>query len=85
MTQRDAFRSPGDWNMDFGVHKDFKITERVNLQFRGEMFNLFNHANLYVLNWSYGSGAVLATGGAPYIPADYSGHRNVQLAARVTF
>lgn len=85
MTQRDLFRSPGDWNMDFGVHKSFKLTERVNLEFRGEMFNLFNHANLYVENESFGGGAVLGSGGAPYIPADYSGHRNIQLAARVTF
>jgi hypothetical protein len=85
MTQRDLFRSPGDWNMDFGIHKNFKLTERVNLEFRGEMFNFFNHANLYVENESFGGGVVLGSGGAPYVPADFSGHRNVQLAARVTF
>ena len=85
MTQRDAFRSPGDWNMNFGIHKSFKLTERLNLEMRGEMFNLFNHANLYVENESFGGGVVLGTGGAPYVPADYSGHRDVQLAARVTF
>jgi len=85
MTQRDLFRSPGDWNMDFGVHKNFKLTERVNLEFRGEMFNFFNHSNLYVENESFGGGVVLGSGGAPYVPADFSGHRNIQLAARVTF
>jgi hypothetical protein len=74
-----------DWNMDFGIHKSFKITERLKLELRGEMFNLFNHANLYVSNESYGGGVVLGTGGAPYVPAYYTGHRNVQLAARVTF
>jgi hypothetical protein len=98
MTQRDAFRNPGAWNIDFGIHKSFKITERVNLEMRGEMFNLCNHANLYntyVPNGnglgtggtgtSYGSGLVIGSGGAPYIPAYFTGHRNVQLAARVTF
>jgi len=85
MTERDLFRSPGDWNMDFGVHKNFKLTERVNLEFRGEMFNFFNHSNLYVENESFGGGVVLGSGGAPYVPADFSGHRNIQLAARVTF
>jgi hypothetical protein len=85
MTQRDAFRSPGDWNMNFGIHKSFKITERVSMELRGDMFNLFNHANLSVENASYGGGAVIGSGGAPYIPAYYSGHRDVQVAARVTF
>jgi hypothetical protein len=85
MTQRDAFRSPGDWNMDFGIHKSFKLTERVSMELRGEMFNLFNHANLYVSNESFGGGVVLGTGGAPYVPAEYTGHRDVQLSARVTF
>jgi hypothetical protein len=86
MTQRDAFRSPGDWNMDLGVHKNFKITERVNLEVRGEMFNFFNHANLYVENESFGGGAVINVQyDPPYVPADYTGHRNIQLAARVTF
>jgi hypothetical protein len=89
MTQRDEFRNPGNWNMDFGVHKNFKITERVSFQFRGEMFNLFNHANLYPsyleTESSFGSGVALGTGGAPYVPAYFRGHRNVQLAARLTF
>jgi hypothetical protein len=89
MTQRDEFRNPGNWNLDFGVHKDFKITERVSLQFRGEMFNLFNHANMYPsyleTESSFGGGVALGTGGAPYVPAYFTGHRNVQLAARVTF
>ncbi|MBF8305992.1 MAG: outer rane receptor protein, partial [Acidobacteria bacterium] len=33
---------PGFVNFDFAVHKTFNFTERVNLQFRGEFFNLFN-------------------------------------------
>ena len=72
--------------MDFGIHKSFKLTERVNLEMRGEMFNLFNHANLYVSNESFGGGAVInGPYDPPYVPADYSGHRNIQIAARVTF
>jgi hypothetical protein len=34
--------------MDLGVYKAFTFTERVKLQLRGEFYNLFNHANLYV-------------------------------------
>ncbi len=39
------FAGPGIINTDAGVEKDTKITERMQLNFRLEMFNLFNHAN----------------------------------------
>jgi len=42
---RGMFRGPGQWNLDFSLFKDFKVTERYALQFRTEAFNLFNHAN----------------------------------------
>ena len=43
-TTRRFFHGPGinNWNMAF--HKDTVITERVNLQFRADFFNIFNHA-----------------------------------------
>jgi hypothetical protein len=33
---------PGIANTDFSIHKNFKIGERVKLQFRMEFFNIFN-------------------------------------------
>jgi hypothetical protein len=33
---------PGNKTVDFGVDKNFKITERIKAQFRFEFFNLFN-------------------------------------------
>jgi len=48
MTRRNAFGGPGAWNDDLAVTKSFKITERVNLEFRAEGFDLFNHHNMYV-------------------------------------
>ncbi len=42
---RNVAQGPGFWNFDFGVVKDFSVTERVKLQFRSEFFNLFNHPN----------------------------------------
>jgi hypothetical protein len=33
---------PGIANTDFSVYKNFKVTERVNVQFRMEFYNLFN-------------------------------------------
>ncbi len=35
-------RGPGTFNWDFGVFRDFAITERLHLQFRAEAFNFTN-------------------------------------------
>jgi len=42
---RNIAQGPSFWNMDFGVLKDFTVTERIKLQFRTEFFNVFNHPN----------------------------------------
>jgi Carboxypeptidase regulatory-like domain len=41
---RRFFHGPGINNWDFAVLKNTQLTERVNLQFRAELFNIFNHA-----------------------------------------
>ncbi len=43
-TRRRFFHGPGINNWDFSLHKDTAITERTNLEFRAEFFNVFNHA-----------------------------------------
>ena len=48
MMSRNALRGPGAWNTDASVIKRFRISERSDVQFRAEAFNLFNHHNLYV-------------------------------------
>jgi hypothetical protein len=40
---RDLARGPGAWQFDFGVGKHIPLTERVQLEFRTEFFNIFNH------------------------------------------
>jgi hypothetical protein len=47
MTERDAFRGPGAWNVDFIVGKRFRFGGKAALV-RLEAYNLFNHHNLYV-------------------------------------
>ena len=37
---------PGVNNVDLGIYKNFRLTERFGLQFRFEAFNAFNHPNL---------------------------------------
>ena len=47
---RDTFIGPGLATWDFSVLKDTQIRERVNLQFRAEIFNLLNRANFNTPN-----------------------------------
>src|SRR5207245_9032186 len=44
-TGRNIFEAPGYWNLDLGIGKRFELTERLNLQFRAELFNVLNHPN----------------------------------------
>jgi hypothetical protein len=47
---RDTYIGPGLATWDFSVLKDTAISERVNLQFRAEIFNLLNRANFNTPN-----------------------------------
>jgi hypothetical protein len=42
---RNSFRGPGQQNWDFSLIKNFKLTERQNLRFTTDFFNMWNHAN----------------------------------------
>lgn len=87
---RNSFRRPNIYQVDFSVFKNTAITERVSLQLRFEMFNLFNRRNLAPPTNSVtdaGLGQVTQTldnyNGAPGIGTGAS--RNVQLGAKLIF
>jgi hypothetical protein len=87
---RNSYRTPGYWDYDMAVHKNFKIREDMNLQFRAEFFNIFNHSNLYAdPNTNLlGSGQVLARRGVPPSHELYGtpfDRRNIQLGLRLNF
>lgn len=54
---------PGENNWDIGIHKDFKVSERMNMQFRLEFFNAFNKTQFEGVNGGLG-GAQLCFGDA---------------------
>jgi hypothetical protein len=47
---RDTLRGPGLGTWDFSALKDTRIRERLNLQFRAEIFNLLDRANFNLPN-----------------------------------
>ncbi len=59
-TGRNAFRGPGYFEMDLAVSREFKLTERFNLQLRGEAFSLTNTPHF--ANPNSGCGGASATG-----------------------
>jgi hypothetical protein len=42
---RNILRGPGLGSCDFTIHRDFRLGETSRLEFRAEMFNIFNRAN----------------------------------------
>ncbi len=56
---RNALVGPGLVETDISVMKETRIRERMNLQFRAELFNLFNHPN-----FSYPVTSVFSAGSA---------------------
>lgn len=50
-------RSAGTVNLDLSLLKTTMITERVNVQFRAEAFNVMNHVNLGLPNAAFVAGA----------------------------
>jgi outer membrane receptor protein involved in Fe transport len=78
MSKRNAFRGPGQWNLDGAVHKNIRIAEGKQLQLRFEVYNVLNHANLFI----DGGEAEVNNG---FVPAFFDGRRNVQIAGKFIF
>jgi hypothetical protein len=86
---RNGYYGPGYASTDFSVVKNTRITERINTQFRIEMFNLFNRINLAPPSGTVGSGLGITAdtigdyNGAPGIgPGEAF---NIQLALKIIF
>ena len=58
-TQRSICCGPGLNEWDFAVHKKIPVTERTYFQFRGELFNVFNHTNFYNPDGHFSDGPTL--------------------------
>ena len=92
MTGRNYFHAPGTFNIDLGVYKSIRLTERASLQLRLEAYNFLNHSNLYVNTGSAyifgGGGFITESYGTPpvaLLSGQVEENRNVQLGAKIIF
>lgn len=51
---RGVVRGPGIERWDFSAFKNIRIREAMRFQFRGELFNIFNHTNFDTLRLTFG-------------------------------
>jgi hypothetical protein len=88
--RRGQYFNPGFSQVDFSVLKNTKLTERVTLQLRVEMFNLFNRVNLAPVGFPTNSdtnGAIFSTIGAFFAEQGIGPGEpfNTQLAGKIIF
>ena len=95
---RNIFQGPSYWNVDLGITKGFRISEKARMVFRTEMFNAFNHPNFRnPRDASVGSPAVnssvfgqaccvtLSTASSATTNQNGESWRVIQLALKVSF
>ncbi|WP_182276087.1 TonB-dependent receptor [Granulicella sp. 5B5] len=87
-TRRNAFYAPGYSDVDLSVFKNTKIYERLTIQLRAEMFNVFNRTNFAPPSATVGGTAALSDtigdyNGAPGIGAGEP--FNTQFGAKIIF
>jgi hypothetical protein len=86
---RNVVRGPDFVNIDFSVSKTFALESRLNLELRGEFFNILNHPNLAGIDGDVSDTSSL--GLARYTPDVYAsnpvvgsgGSRHIQVGAKL--
>ncbi|MGE0884114.1 MAG: TonB-dependent receptor [Blastocatellales bacterium] len=83
---RNQFRRPRVWNLDMSLFKQFRVTERIQPEFRVEAVNIFNH-----VNWGAPVTGFTALNFLQFTPGSAEsgtntpGPRRIQLGLRVQF
>ena len=82
---RATLTGPGTDTVDFTLVKDTALSERMKLQFRGEFFNLFNHANFAEPGITAFNSSRARIGGAGAITSTVIDNREIQLGLKLIF
>ncbi len=81
---RGTYSGPGLADVDFSLFKNTNITEKTNLQFRAEFFNILNRSNFGPPNTTvFSSGAVSPSAGL--ITTTATSPRQIQLGLKLIF
>jgi hypothetical protein len=81
---RGTLRGPGYVNVDTSFFKKIRISERLNMQFRAEAFNIFNHSNFsYPNDIVFAGNQISPTAGL--ITGTNGFSRQLQLALKLIF
>jgi len=86
-TGRNTVQGPGYQIWDFSLFKTFPIQERAKIEFRAELFNVFNHPNLQFAKSGPQNSINTTTWGTPefgFLTAARD-PRQVQFALKVSF
>jgi hypothetical protein len=78
-TGRGYYRGQSRWNVDFGISKTTKITERVSTRFDCQMTNVFNHLMFNDPNTD------ITAGNFGVLRNQYNAPRFIQFALRLDF
>jgi hypothetical protein len=86
---RNALYGPGFHDWDSGMMKDFPIKNRLNIEFRADVFNMFNHPQFqngsFQQNLNAGTVANGITTTVNPLVVRLQSNREMQFALRVTF
>ena len=66
----DQIAGPPFKRMDFSIFKNMQLSERFRLEFRTEIFNIFNHPNFNAPNFG-GNGVVAVSGSGNYTSSSF--------------
>jgi len=89
---RNSLYTPGFQQWDITIQRSFKIWENVQFDFRGDLFNAFNHGEANVVSTTLTTGIPTdqftgpnGTNTFANYPLGITGHRNAQFFGRIRF
>jgi Carboxypeptidase regulatory-like domain/TonB dependent receptor len=82
---RNSLPGPGALSLDFSIIKNTKITERLNMQFRAEAFNIINHFNPGAPNTTVGTTGNFGFGITAVSQSPVITPRQIQFAVKFDF
>jgi hypothetical protein len=82
---RNVLIGPSLFNLDTALNKIFTITERTNLAFRAEFFNILNHPNFGLINTTIFTGTGARNASAGQITSTINTSRQIQFGLKLSF